>query len=56
MTIEELATTQEGIAVLAIIEDLEGRKGLGDEWDQIDDETKREIFETWVHILMEKGP
>ncbi len=55
MTIEDLAQTPEGTAVLTIIEDLKERKGLDDEWDQIDDETKKEIFETWVHILIEKG-
>jgi hypothetical protein len=38
-----------------IIADIEDRAGLGDEWDQIDDEIKDEIRERWaqwVHDLI----
>ena len=30
-----------------IIADISGRKGLGDEWDQIDDDIKAEIRAEW---------
>ena len=35
-----------------IVADLQGRKGLGDEWDQIDPETQQEIKGTWAGIVM----
>jgi len=37
--------------VEAIIDDLMSRKGLGDEWDQIDDDIQGEIREAWVAIV-----
>lgn len=39
----------------AIIEDLSGRKGLGDEWDQIDDDVKEQIREKWTRIMESCG-
>lgn len=33
--------------VEAIIRDLSDRRGIGDEWDQIDAETREEIRATW---------
>jgi hypothetical protein len=33
-----------------IIADLKDRGGLGDEWDQIDEDTQQEIRETWIEI------
>lgn len=44
MTVSEQIVTD-------IIIDLEGRKGLGDEWDQIDDEVQEEIKQRWVNIV-----
>jgi hypothetical protein len=35
------------MAVHAIIDDLSGRKGIGDEWDQIDPDIQDEIIEEW---------
>ena len=35
----------------AIELDLSDRSGLGNEWDQIDNEIKRQIRETWVNII-----
>ncbi len=35
------------LAVEAIIDDLSGRKGIGDEWDQIDPDIQDEIIEEW---------
>lgn len=34
-----------------IIEDLRDRSGLGDVWDSLDEETKKEIAETWSQII-----
>ncbi len=34
----------------AILEDLQDRKGLSDEWDQIDDEVQAEIRDAWMLI------
>ncbi len=42
-------------AVTAIIDDLAGRKGLGNKWDDTDAETREEIKKTWCRILREEG-
>lgn len=34
-----------------IIEDLRKRKGIGDEWNQIDDDAQEEIIEAWTEII-----
>lgn len=39
--------------VNAIIKNLRGRKGLGDEWDQIDDDVIEEIRLTWIQLVDE---
>lgn len=33
-----------------IIQDLEGRKGIGDEWDRIDQNIQQEIKNKWVEL------
>ncbi len=38
--------------VAEILKDLRGRKGLGDEWDQIDDEIQQEIVGRWAEIAI----
>ncbi len=38
--------------VKKILSDLSGRKGLGDEWDSIDEEIQEEIAETWEAIVL----
>jgi len=35
-----------------IIEDLSDRRGLRQEWDQIDEEIQEEIKEEWLRIVM----
>lgn len=35
-----------------IIKDIKGRKGIGDEFYQIDLETREEIFNEWVDIVI----
>jgi len=40
-------------AVNAIVRDLSDRRGLRQEWEQIDDETQGEIKIRWVEIIME---
>ena len=39
--------------MIGIIEDLSDRCGLGDEWDQIDDDIKDEIKEKWKDIVLD---
>lgn len=34
-----------------IIDDLSGRKGIGDEWDMVDQEIKDEIRKEWADII-----
>ena len=46
-----MTTDQINQAVDAIIRDLCGRRGLSQQWDQIDPEIVREIRETWIGIL-----
>lgn len=36
----------------AIIYDLSNRKGIGNEWEWIDDEVKEEIAEKWKDIVL----
>jgi hypothetical protein len=40
-------------AAKKIIADLSDRDGLGNEWDNIDEETQREILATWTYIIRE---
>ena len=34
-----------------IIKDIEDRRGIGDEFEQIDDDIKKEMIETWKEIV-----
>lgn len=36
-----------------IIDDIKGRRGIGDEFEQIDEDIQREIFKKWVKIVLE---
>lgn len=41
-----------------IIDDISGRKGIGDEWYQIDDDIQEEIKATWrekIEAIPQKG-
>ncbi len=40
--------------VLEIIDDITGRSGIGNEYEQIDEEIQQEIFDTWVKIVVDK--
>ncbi len=40
-------------AIEKIIGDLTERKGIGDEWFQIDEDTRNEIFHTWKRFVTE---
>lgn len=42
-----------GKTVYRIIEDLRDRRGLGDEWDQIDADIQEGIYEEWCNIVKE---
>lgn len=37
--------------VMAIVEDISSRSGIGDGFDMIDKYTKEEILKTWVEIV-----
>ena len=37
--------------VLAILKDLTDRKGLGNEYEQADEDIQQEIFDTWTEIV-----
>ncbi len=39
-----------------IVADLTDRRGLGQEWDQIDDEIQDEIIATWVDLIATEDP
>lgn len=43
-------------AVDAIVRDLSERRGLRQEWDQIDDDVRREIRAVWVSIIKRVKP
>lgn len=38
-------------AVKQIVADLSGRKGIGDEWEQIDPTIQREIIAAWIDLV-----
>jgi hypothetical protein len=40
------------LAVEDIVKDLSDRKGLDNEWDQIDDDIKDEIKTHWIDIIL----
>lgn len=48
----EIDRAQAKAIVKAIIADLTGRRGLRQEWDQIDDDVKREIRDTWIALVI----
>jgi hypothetical protein len=35
-----------------IISDIEDRRGIGNEWEMIDDKIKREIRDLWIAIIV----
>ena len=37
--------------ITCIVTDLRGRKGLGDEWDNIDSDVRQEIIDEWKSYL-----
>lgn len=44
-------------AVNAIVDDITDRKGLGNEWEALDEDIQGEIIATWVAIIVkEVGP
>lgn len=50
MNIEKRAAA----AVKKIVEDLSDRRGLGQEWYQIDPEQQKEIMRVWADIVVKK--
>lgn len=43
------------LIVDAIIGDIQGRCGIGDCWDNIEEVTRQEIEEAWMNIVMHFG-
>ena len=37
-----------------IVDDLSDRSGLGNKWDQIDEDVKNEIIDTWADIVFRR--
>jgi hypothetical protein len=37
-----------------IIKDIKGRKGIGNEWEMIDEDVINEIKEKWENIIIEE--
>lgn len=35
-----------------IVSDISDRRGLSDEWDQIDDDVKEDIIESWTQMIV----
>jgi hypothetical protein len=35
-----------------LIDDLQGRSGLGNVWDEMDDEIRRDLKDAWIEIVM----
>jgi hypothetical protein len=40
--------------VRSIVNDLEDRKGLHNEWDMIDPEIRHEIWQEWVQLVLKE--
>jgi len=49
----KLVTIEKEI-VFAILHDFTDRRGLRQEWDNIDDDIKEEILEIWINIVKDK--
>ena len=47
---KDLVTKEESI-VFGILEDLTDRKGLDNEWDDIDEGVQNDILQTWLEIV-----
>lgn len=51
---DEERTAAANRIVYRIIDDLADRRGLRQEWDNIDEEIQAEIRETWMTIVMKE--
>lgn len=39
----------------ALIVEMSGRSGIGDEWDGMDDDVRDEIREAWIALVLEES-
>jgi hypothetical protein len=46
-----MPTDKPVIALFALIHDLSDRRGIGDEWDALDDDIREEILQKWLKII-----
>lgn len=53
---DDVKTQRARFAVKKIVRDLTGRKGLRQEWEQIDEEIRTEIEEEWTRLIIESMP
>jgi len=51
--VNELLKRKANIAVRGIIADLSDRRGLRQEWEQIDKDIQQEIFTKWQEIIFD---
>ncbi len=49
-----MSKMREEIIVDKIIDDIDMRKGLGDEWEAIEPEIQEEIKEAWLNIMLDE--
>lgn len=54
--LEKKSFSKEKEIVFEIMEDFTDRRGLKQEWHEIDDDIKEEIIETWINIVKSKTP
>lgn len=53
-TLNKLGVTTAEAIVFDIVSDLTDRRGLRQEWDNIDDDIQEEIIQKWVNIVEHK--
>ena len=51
---EKPSITKSEEIIFDIIDDLTDRRGLRQEWEDIDDEVKEEIIKTWIDLVDKK--
>jgi hypothetical protein len=52
--LNEMEVSKEEQIAFDIIADFTDRRGLKQEWEQIDEDVKEEIIQTWINIVKTK--
>jgi hypothetical protein len=50
----ESELTQAEEIVLSIVDEMTGRRGIGNSFEECDDDIQEEMLETWINIVNEK--